>query len=48
MPGRYKGTIAQELIKHNRIDAITMDRNGYFYVDYNKIDVEFGKIIDGI
>jgi hypothetical protein len=47
-PGRYRGTIAQDLIKHNRTDATTMDRNGYFYVDYNKIDIEFGKIIDEI
>ena len=39
--GRFRGTTAQELIKHDRADATILDKDGYFWVDYNKIDIIF-------
>ena len=43
MPGKYRGTIAQELIKCNRRDAIVKDSDGYYWVNYNKIDIKLEK-----
>jgi hypothetical protein len=43
IPGKYRGTIAQELIKCNRRDAIVKDRDGYYWVNYNKIDIKLEK-----
>ena len=39
--GRFRGTTAQELIKHDRADATILDKDGYYLVDYNKIDIIF-------
>ena len=39
----YQGTIAQEII--NIIpEAVTMGDNGFYIVDYSKIDVEYKKL----
>ncbi len=45
-PGRHTGTIAQSLIEHGREDATEKDKNGYYWVDYSKIDIGFRKITD--
>lgn len=42
--GLYEGVIAQELIGTNYESSLTIDSNGKYLVDYNKIDVEFKKI----
>jgi hypothetical protein len=39
----YQGTIVQEII--NIIpEAVTMGDNGFYMVDYSKIDVEYKKL----
>jgi hypothetical protein len=40
----YQGVIAQELIGTQFEDALIEDKNGFYSVDYNKIDVDFKKI----
>lgn len=39
--GRFRGTIAQELIKLDYTHATCLDKDNYFWVDYDKIDIEF-------
>jgi len=39
--GRYRGTIAQELIKLDYAYATYLDKDNYFWVDYDKIDIKF-------
>jgi hypothetical protein len=39
--GRFRGTIAQELIKNDYAHATILDDDGYYLVDYNKIDIIF-------
>ena len=41
---RYRGAMAQDLLKLGKTDAVNKDNNGFYMVDYNKIDVEFIKI----
>lgn len=41
---RYVGTMAQDLIKLGRMDAIKLNNNGYYSVYYDKIDVNFNII----
>ena len=41
---RYIGTMAQDLLKLGRTDAVTVADNGYYAVDYSKIDIEFEKL----
>ena len=41
---RYIGTMAQDLLRMGRADAVSVMDNGYYAVDYNKIDIEFGEI----
>ena len=45
MPGLYEGVIAQELLGTKFENAVIMDKNGYYLVDYSKIDVKFKKLI---
>lgn len=40
----YQGVIAQELIGTMFEEALIEDKNGFYSVDYNKIDVDFKKI----
>lgn len=40
----YQGVIAQELIGTQFEGALIMDKNGFYSVDYSKLDVEFKKI----
>ena len=40
----YQGVIAQELINTPFEDALIIDKNGFYSVDYSKIDVDFKKI----
>ena len=40
----HTGTIAQDLIELGRKDAIVTMEDGYYAVDYSKIDVEFSKV----
>ena len=40
----YQGVIAQELIGTNFESALLLDKNGFYSVDYSKIDVEFKKV----
>ena len=43
--GRYVGTMAQDLIKLGREDAVLMSEDkSHYLVDYSKIDVDFYKI----
>ena len=42
--GRYVGTMAQDLIKLGKSEAVITDKKGYYLVNYNKIDVDFIKI----
>jgi len=42
--GLYQGVIAQELIGTNYEDSLSLNENGLYVVDYNKIDVEFKKL----
>jgi len=39
--GKFRGTIAQELIKNDYAHATYLDSDGYFWVDYSKIDIPF-------
>ena len=39
----YQGTIAQEII-NIKPEAITIHNNGFYMVDYSKIDVEYKKL----
>ena len=40
----YQGIIAQELLDTPFQDALVIDKNGFYSVDYSKIDVEFKKV----
>jgi|TARA_R100001530_G_scaffold30475_5_gene23923 hypothetical protein len=41
----YIGTSAQDLIEMGREDAVgTTEKDGFYYVDYSKLDVEFEKL----
>jgi hypothetical protein len=40
----YQGVIAQELIKTEFESSIKIESDGYYHVDYSKLDVEFKKI----
>ena len=41
----YMGTSAQDLIAMGRSDAVgTSEKDGFYYVDYSKLDVEFEKV----
>jgi hypothetical protein len=40
----YVGVIAQELIGTEFECALVNDKNGYYAVDYSKIDVKFSKL----
>ena len=40
----YEGVIAQELVGTSYEDALILDKNGFYSVDYSKIDVIFRKI----
>ena len=41
----YIGTSAQDLIAMGREDAVgTTEKDGFYYVDYSKLDVEFEKL----
>ena len=42
--GTYVGTMAQDLIKLGKQEAVTMDSDGYYSVYYDKIDVDFKKL----
>ena len=42
--GKYVGTMAQDLIKLNKSEAVITDKEGFYLVDYSKIDVDFYKI----
>jgi hypothetical protein len=42
--GTYIGTMAQDLIKLGKQEAVTMDSDGYYSVYYDKIDVDFRKV----
>ena len=42
----YSGVIAQELLNTKYESAVSTDQNGFYQVDYSKIDVEFKEIID--
>jgi len=42
--GRYVGTMAQDLIKLGKSEAVITDKEGFYLVDYNKVDVDFYKI----
>ena len=46
-PGtRYVGVMAQELLGTQFEEAVVIAENGYYAVDYSKIDVKFEKIIE--
>ena len=40
----YEGVIAQELINTEFEDSLILDKNGYYSVDYSKLDVDFKKL----
>jgi len=40
----YQGVIAQELLNTPYQDALLVDKNGFYSVDYSKIDVEFKRL----
>ena len=42
--GTYVGTMAQDLIKLGKQEAVTMGSDGYYSVYYDKIDVDFRKV----
>lgn len=42
--GRYVGTMAQDLIKLGKSEAVITGKEGFYLVDYNKVDVDFYKI----
>lgn len=41
---RFTGTMAQDLLKMGKNDAVVVLDSGYYGVDYSKIDVEFKKV----
>ena len=42
---KYKGTSAQDLLNTKFEDAVVQtEKNGFLYVDYSKVDVEFEKV----
>jgi hypothetical protein len=41
--GTYIGTMAQDLLKLGKSEAVITDKEGYYLVDYSKIDVDFYK-----
>jgi len=41
--GTYIGTMAQDLLKLGKSEAVITDKEGYYLVDYNKVDVDFYK-----
>jgi len=41
---KYQGVLADELLNTQFENAIYIDADGYYAVDYNKIDVEFKEI----
>ena len=38
---KYQGTMAQDLLDMNKINAVKINTNGFYMVDYSKIDVKF-------
>ena len=40
----YQGVVAQELINTSYEGALLVDKNGFYSVDYSKIDVEFKRL----
>ena len=40
----YQGVIAQELLNTPFEHALVIDKNGFYSVDYSKLDVQFKKI----
>jgi hypothetical protein len=40
----YQGVIAQELLGTTHENALVIDKNGFYSVDYSKIDVEFKRL----
>ena len=45
-PEKYEGVIAQDLLEKDlHHPAVSTDKNGYYMVDYNKIDVEFKHVL---
>jgi hypothetical protein len=42
--GRYVGTMAQDLLKLGKSKAVITDKEGYYLVNYDKIDVNFYEI----
>jgi len=40
----YEGVIAQELLRTEYHQAVSINENGFYQVDYSKIDVEFKKV----
>lgn len=42
--GTYIGTMAQDLLKLGKSEAVITDKEGYYLVDYNKVDVDFYEI----
>ena len=43
-PGRYRGVMAQDLLDTEYRDAVSKNSDGYYIVDYSKIDVELKRI----
>lgn len=41
---KYQGTMAQDLLTMNRKDVVTQDNDGYYMVNYNKIDIDLIKL----
>jgi|19_taG_2_1085344.scaffolds.fasta_scaffold37275_2 hypothetical protein len=41
---RYQGTMAQDLLSMNKKEAVIKDNNGYYMVNYDKIDIELIKL----
>jgi len=41
---RFSGVIAQELLNTNYKSALNVDSNGYYFVDYSQLPVEFREV----
>jgi len=41
---RYRGVMAQDLLKTVKVDAVILNDNGYYSVDYNQLDINLIKI----
>jgi hypothetical protein len=41
---KYSGTTAQDLLKLGFKDSVTIADDGYYRVDYDKIDVDFKRL----